>query len=73
LLSSEKTPTLSGTIPAFEGVIRMLEQLQNSNNTTFHIIDAGIRKLKEYQTTTAHSPAYMLAICEFLLFFNYTY
>jgi hypothetical protein len=66
-LFAEKTPTLCGTIPAFEEVIKTLEDFQNSNNnsTIFCIVQAGINKLMEYQEATADSPAYILAICKF--------
>lgn len=68
LLSAEKTPTLCGTIPAFEGVIKTLEKFQEDNISAFQIVTAGIDKLEEYQNATADSPAYILAICKFYLF-----
>jgi hypothetical protein len=63
-LSAEKTPTLWGTLPAFEALTVKLQDHKMSNIDTFDIIDEGIQKLEEYQQETAAAPAYILSLCE---------
>jgi hypothetical protein len=66
-LSAEKTPTLWGTLPAFEALITRLQHHQRSNIseiTSFEIIESGIEKLKEYEKETTSVPAYTLSLCE---------
>ena len=63
LLSAEKTPTLYGTLPAFEKLLFKLRKLQNEAELEFNdIIQDGIEKLEEYQQETESVPAYKLAI-----------
>jgi hypothetical protein len=68
LLSTEKTPSLCGTIPAFEGLIQVLQTFQEDNPSSFNIIQPGIEKLQDYQEETAFAPAYTIATCKFLIF-----
>jgi len=65
LLSAEKTPTICGTIPAFEGLIKTLRKLQHKKFSTYNTIQPGIEKLEDYHAETAYTPAYTLAICKF--------
>ena len=69
LLSAEKTPTICGTIPAFEGLIRTLREYQHDNFSSFNMIQPGIEKLEDYHAKTVDVPAYTLAICKFLISF----
>jgi hypothetical protein len=63
VLSAKKTPTLHGTIPAFEGLIFKLQSLQMEEELEISdIIQEGIDKLEEYQQETKNVPAYKLAI-----------
>jgi len=51
-LSAEKTPTLWGTLPAFEALITKLRQHQRSQTihiASFEIVEYGIEKLEEYE------------------------
>jgi hypothetical protein len=66
-LSAEKTPTLWGTLPAFEALLIKLQRYkydERSNIETFDIIDEGIQKLEEYQQETTSAPAYILSLCK---------
>ncbi len=63
ILSVEKTPTLWGTLPAFEALRIRLQQYQNQDVETFDIVDEGIQKLEEYQQETTTVPAYILSLC----------
>lgn len=63
MLSAEKTPTLHGTLPAFENLISKLQSLQMEEELVISdIIQEGIDKLEEYQQETKNVPAYKLAI-----------
>ena len=63
MLSAEKTPTLYGTLPAFQRLIYKLQDLQANEDLEFYdIIQNGIQKLEEYQQETESVPAYKLAI-----------
>jgi hypothetical protein len=66
-LSAEKTPTLWGTLPAFEALITKLRQHQRSQTThiaSFEIVEYGIEKLEEYEQETTTVPAYTLSLCK---------
>jgi hypothetical protein len=67
-LSSEKTPTLCGTVPSFEGLIKTLQEHQQGNMSAHNIIQPGIEKLEDYQAAIADIPAYTLATCKSLIF-----
>jgi hypothetical protein len=55
-------------VPAFEGLIATLQELQNANISAFNTIQPGIEKLEDYQGRTTYAPAYILAICKLLIF-----
>jgi hypothetical protein len=66
-LSAEKTPTLWGTLPAFEALIVKLQKYRDDDETDpeiYDIINEGIMKLKEYQQETKSAPAYILSLCK---------
>jgi len=66
-LSAEKTPTLWRTLPAFNGLIVKLQQLQRSevsHRAPYEVIECGIEKLEEYEQETTTVPAYTLSLCE---------
>lgn len=63
MLSAEKTPTLYGTLPAFQKLISRLQKLRSEEDLeVYDIIQDGIRKLEQYQQETESVPAYTLAI-----------
>ena len=71
-MSAHKTPTLWGTLPAFEGLIKKLQQLRDDSETNvrlYDIINEGIEKLEEYQQETKTAPAYILSLCKQLHLF----
>jgi hypothetical protein len=66
-LSAEKTPTLWGTLPAFEALLIKLQQLRDNGETglgIYEVINEGIMKLEEYQQETTTAPAYILSLCK---------
>jgi hypothetical protein len=62
VLSFEKTPTLCGTVPAFEGLRVSLERLKVEKYEASLIIQAGLDKLTNYYSQVFNNPAYLLAI-----------
>jgi hypothetical protein len=62
VLSFEKTPTLCGTVPAFEGLRLSLEKLKAEKFDALFIIQAGLDKLANYYSQVFNTPAYLLAI-----------
>lgn len=64
ILSAEKTPTLWGTLPAFEALLVKLQEHALSDLDSYEIIQEGIKKLEEYQQETTNVPAYILSLCE---------
>jgi hypothetical protein len=69
VLSAEKTPTLCGTLPAFDGLIKMLQKFQRENISAYNIIQPGIEKLVAYQTAAADISAYIIATCDYFILF----
>jgi hypothetical protein len=63
-LSAEKTPSLFGTIPAFQALIAKLQEYRDKHDRVAGIITAGITKLNDYLEETEIVPAYVLAISE---------
>jgi hypothetical protein len=63
-LSAEKTPTLWGTLPAFEALISKLQKHQHTDIDVDDIINEGIEKLEEYQQEITNIPAYILSLCK---------
>jgi len=70
VLSAEKTPTLCGTLLAFDGLIKSLQNFQSKNKSAFNIIQPGVEKLESYQAATADISAYTVATCEFYVFIS---
>jgi hypothetical protein len=62
VLCFETTPTLCGTVPAFEGLRRSLERLKADKFDAMFIIQAGLDKLSNYYSQVSNNPAYLLAI-----------
>ena len=52
MLCFEKTPTLCGIVPAFEGLRRSLEKLMADRREATFIIQAGLDKLTGYYTVS---------------------
>ncbi|KAI0246223.1 hypothetical protein BJV78DRAFT_1135748 [Lactifluus subvellereus] len=62
VLCFEKTSTLCGTVPAFEGLQGSLEKLKAEKVDAMFIIQAGRDKLSNYYAQVFNNPAYLLAI-----------
>jgi hypothetical protein len=63
VLSSEKTPTLCGTLPAYHGLLAQLKNYQSTHGIeVFDTLEDGIEKLEQYQQETDSVPAYTLSI-----------
>jgi hypothetical protein len=52
-------------VPAFEGLINTLKNMQRSHFSAYNIIQPGIEKLQEYQEQIVDIEAYILAIGKF--------
>ena len=65
LLSLEKVPTLTYTIPFFGQLISSLkkEQAKPELQVTYEIIQKGIDKLEDYESRLDSIPANILATC----------
>ena len=67
-LSYKKTPTLCGTVAAFEGYLKTLTSLQTTLKSegldVGAIIEEGIRKAEDYSNKEFENPAYLLSIGE---------
>jgi hypothetical protein len=70
-LSAEKTPTLCNAMPAFDAMVTIWkEQQQSWGNPISNIIQEGIDKLDEYHDRLEPVPAYTIAMC---MSFNLSY
>ena len=61
----EKTPTLCHSVPTFECLIRKWEELRDDPKTSvkfYDVIEAGLKKLEDYQEHTDDVPAYVIAM-----------
>ena len=68
MLSADKCPTICGSLPAYEGLLKELRKYQREQGIElFDILEDGIEKLEEYKQETDNVPAYTLSICEYLL------
>ena len=68
MLSADKCPTICGSLPAYEGLLKELRKYQREQGIElFDILEDGIEKLEEYKQETDNVPAYILSICEYLL------
>jgi len=64
-LSAEKTPTLCNALPAFDVMVSVWKEMQESmDELYFDIIQAGIDKLDAYHNQAELVPAYMISMCE---------
>ncbi|PPQ99788.1 hypothetical protein CVT26_009165, partial [Gymnopilus dilepis] len=62
-LSAEKTPTLCGALPSFDGMVAMLNEKKELFGQPFaEIIDEGIKKLDAYHNRVAPVPAYTISM-----------
>lgn len=61
-LSFETTPTLCGTIPAFEAMKSVWNAQKADMPNVAHIIDVGLKKLDEYRERADLVPAYVGAM-----------
>ena len=64
VMSSETTPVLSGTIPAFEMFMSKWEDLAERHLRLSQWIDIGMDKAKEYYGQMDHTAAYIMSMCE---------
>lgn len=69
LLSGEKTPTLSCTLPAFEEVIDYWKTLRITIPELDHYINIGIRKLEEYVGEARKTRVYAHAMGAFFILY----
>ncbi|THU80887.1 hypothetical protein K435DRAFT_694744, partial [Dendrothele bispora CBS 962.96] len=67
LLSKEKTPTLCDALPSFVEMIRLWEDLKYQLPEMIDPINAGLAKLKDYQSRMAKIPAYTYSMCKSVL------
>ncbi|PBK62341.1 hypothetical protein ARMSODRAFT_895699, partial [Armillaria solidipes] len=68
ILSAEKTPCISDTIPAFEAMRSTWEALQDELPHLSEIIDAGLDKLAEYRNRADDVDVHFLSISKLLSF-----
>ncbi len=68
ILSAEKTPCISDTLPAFEAMRSTWEALQEELPHLSEIIDAGLDKLTEYRNRADDVDVHFLAISKPLSF-----
>ncbi|KAK0442063.1 ribonuclease H-like domain-containing protein, partial [Armillaria borealis] len=73
LLSTEKTPCICNTIPAFEAMKTMWENKRLEFPHLADIITAGLGKLDDYRERADDVPVYFFAIRTYLLFGKYLY
>ena len=66
LLSSERTPTLSMALPAYELLERKWTQLQSTIWELSHYIGVGIDKLKQYVNEGRKTRIYAFSMSGFL-------
>ena len=63
-LSSERTPTLSYSLPFYHSVIHKRGHLKEVYPLLSPFIEIGIRKVEEYIGKSKLSRTYLLAICK---------
>ena len=66
VLSSERTPTLSYSLPFYHSLINVWEGLKGTYPLLSPFIEIGIRKVGEYIDKSNLSRTYCLAICKLL-------
>jgi hypothetical protein len=62
VMSSEMTPILSGSIPAFEMFMASWEQLAEKHPRLSQWIDIGMAKATEYYAQMDHTSAYIMSM-----------
>ena len=66
VMSGEKTPILSGSIPAFEMFMSAWELLVAKHPRLSQWIDIGMGKATEYYGRMDRTSAYIMSMCEYL-------
>jgi len=64
-MSAERTPILSGAIPAFELFMTAWEQLGEKHPRLARWTNIGIEWAKKYYSKMDKTNAYVIAMCEF--------
>ncbi len=62
-MSKEKTPVLSGVVPAFEVMMTALERLADQNPRLKKYTDVALLYIVKYYSRVDRSPAYTIAMC----------
>ena len=65
VMSSESTPILSGSIPAFEMFMSSWEQLAEKHPRLSQWINIGMAKATEYYARMDRTSAYIMSMCEY--------
>jgi hypothetical protein len=65
-LSSERTPTLSYSLPFYHSVVDEWERLQQAYPFLSGVIGVGIQKVGDYVHKSNLSQTYLLAVCKSL-------
>ena len=65
-MSSEKTPILSGAIPAFEMLMTKWEQLAE-NPLLKPMVQEGLNLTYKYYNQMDHTRAYVVAMCKYII------
>ena len=63
-MSREKTPVLSGSIPAFEMMIAAWTKLSSTQPRLKPFIDVALLWAVKYYAKTHHTKAYIIAMCK---------
>ena len=66
-MSREKTPVLSGSIPAFEVFMATWEKLAERNEHLKPWIDIGLEWATKYYKQMDHTNAYIISMCKSLV------
>jgi len=72
-LSSERTPTLSYSLPFYHSIVEDWEHLKQVHPLLSPFVEIGIRKVEEYVNKSKLSRTYLLAVCKPPLPFNITH
>jgi hypothetical protein len=63
-MSKEKTPVLSGSIPAFEMMIAAWTKLSTTQPRLKPFIDVALEWAEKYYAKTHRTKAYIIAMCK---------
>jgi len=69
-MSAHATPVLSGAIPSFELFMTKWEQLGDMHRCLKPWTDIGLKWANKYYKRMDDTRAYIIAMCEFSLFFS---